>query len=728
MVLPAPAESETASRRTPPAAPHWALQKPVPPSVPPLRQAAWPRRELDRHVLSRLEREGLSPAPEEKPTTLLRRVSLDLTGLPPSREDGTAFHSDPAPDAYERVVERLLASPHFGERMSWDWLEAARYADSNGYQGDGERTMWPWRDWVVQAFNQNLPFDQFTVWQLAGDLLPNPTPEQTLATGFLRNHMINGEGGRIPEENRIDYAMDMVETTATVWLGLTFNCCRCHDHKFDRLTQREYFQLMAFFNQTPVDGSGGNPQTPPVVELPTPEQREQTERWSHLVQTLALEVSVFENQKFPRDPGAVLATSAAFQDLTKETQDVLRIEPGKRDANQLGKLITLWKTNDVGYADRLEGLRKAVNDQAEHSRSIPKVMVMQDRREPRETFILNKGLYDRPGQKVEMGIPASLHRWPEGAPTNRLGLARWLVSSENPLTARVVVNRLWQQFFGIGLVKTAEDFGVQGEQPVQAELLDHLAVEFIQSGWNVKHLCRLIVTSATYRQSSHVTATLAERDPQNRLLARGPRFRMPSWMLRDQALAVSGLLIDDTGGRPVNAYQPPGVWEEATFGAKKYRQDTGSSLYRRSLYTFWRRIVAPTLFFDTASRQTCVVKPQRTNTPLQALTTLNDLTYVEAARVLAEQVIRSGGPSASARINGAVLRVLGRPPSQEETQVLEQALARHRERFRLDPAAAERLLANGESRRDGQIPPAEHAAYTLLCSILLNLDEALTKE
>jgi hypothetical protein len=617
---------------------HWAFDPPRRPPLPAVRDSRWPRNGIDRFILARLEAEGLTPSAEAPKETLLRRVTLDLTGLPPTPAEVDAFLADAGPGAYERVVDRLLVSPHYGERMVWDWLEAARYADSNGYQGDGERTMWPWRDWVVDALNRNLPFDQFTVWQLAGDLLPGATPEQKLATAFCRNHPINGEGGRIAEENRVDYVMDMAETTGTVWLGLTFNCCRCHDHKFDALTQRDYYGLFAFFNQTPVNGGGGDPRTPPVLE---------------------------------------------------------------------------YRTKDVPP-------------------QVVKVMVMEDMPKPRDTFLLTRGSYEKPADKVTAAVPAALGTLiapglqPRGF--TRLDLARWLVSAENPLTARVSVNRAWQQFLGVGLVKTSEDFGVQGEKPSHPELLDWLAVGFRESGWDVKALHRLIVTSATYRQSSKVTPALLERDPANRLLARGPRFRMPSWMIRDQALAASGLLARRAGGPPVKPYQPAGVWEEATFGGKRYQQDHGEALYRRSLYTFWRRIVGPTEFFDTNARQTCVVKPTRTNSPLHALTTLNDVTYVEAARALAQRVMATGGTSPEERVESAFRLVLARRPTAAEKRVLLAALARVKREFGADPAAARKLLRVGESKRDEKLDVVEHAAYAAVFTAILNLDEALTKE
>ncbi len=713
---------------------HWAYEPLDRPEIPAVNERGWPRGDLDAFVLARLEREGLQPAPEADRARMLRRVTLDLTGLPPTLDETAAFLADPAPDAYERAVDRLFASPRFGERMVWDWLDAARYADSNGYQGDGERTMWPWRDWAIGAFNANQPFDEFTIWQLAGDLLPEATLEQRVATGFCRNHMINGEGGRIAAENRVDYVMDMTETTATVWLGATFNCCRCHDHKFDPFTQRDYYQLFAFFNSTPVDGGGGNPQTPPVVELPSDEQTRRRHEAGQQLADRQADLARYEQEKFPRDAGQSADQSPAAAERPEEIRKLLAIEPAKRNRGQLDQLAKHWRETlkdnpeEAAYAERVEALRNVIDRRDGVDREIPRVMIMADLPQPRETFRLSKGLYDKPLDKVGIGVPSNLPQLATDAPTNRLGLARWLVSDDNPLTARVTVNRFWQQFFGLGLVKTTEDFGVQGERPVHPELLDWLAVEFRYSGWDVKRLCRTIVTSAAYRQSSRVTPELHERDPENRLLARGPRQRLPSWMLRDQALAASSLLVENVGGAPVRPYQPAGVWEEATFGNKRYQQDHGDKLYRRSVYTFWRRIIGPTMFFDTAARQTCSVKQTRTNTPLQALVTLNEVTFVEAGRALAAQVLREAPADTDSRVRAMFQRVLCRPAEPRETTVLSAAVARLRQQFAADPSAAEKFLAVGESSRDPQLDPVEHAVWAALAGTILNLDEALCKE
>jgi hypothetical protein len=700
---------------------HWALRKLTRPPVPrPVRFAERVRNPIDAFVLARLEKENLAPATEASRTALIRRLSLDLTGLPPTPDAVDAFVSNTDPAAYEKVVARLFASPAFGERMAWDWLDAARYADSNGYQGDNDRTMWPWRDWVVQAFNRNLSYDQFTLWQLAGDLLPGASAEQKLATAFCRNHMINGEGGRIPEENRIDYVMDMAETAGMVWLGLTLNCCRCHDHKFDPLTRRDYYRLFAFFNQTPVDGGGGNPQTPPILEVATDAQKAKFADLAKATHSLAEEVDRFERAFFMRPEQA-----AKLPDAVKT---ILKLPAARRGSNQLSQLEKQWAKDAPAYRALVQKLRAAVEARDNFSRSLPRVMVMEDMPKPRPTFMLDKGLYNKPGEAVTAGTPGALPPMPPGAPMNRLGLGRWIVAPENPLTARVTVNRLWQQFFGVGLVKTAEDFGVQGEEPSHPELLDWLASEFVASGWNVKHLCQLIVTSATYRQSSKVPPELRERDLANRLLARGARFRMPSWMIRDQALASSGLLVAAQGGPPVKPYQPDGVWEESTFGNRRYIHDRGDALYRRSLYTFWRRIIAPTMFFDSASRQTCTVKQARTNTPLHALATLNDVTYVEAARALAQRVLMTARPQPAERIELAVRLVLARRPTAEESRTLLASVDRLRREFAADRDAAKRYLSIGESRRNESLDVVDHAAYAALCSAILNLDETLTRE
>ena len=895
---------------------HWAFVAPVRPALPEIRNPKSEiRNPIDAFVLKKLADQGLEPSPEASREKLLRRVTLDLTGLPPTPQEIDAFLADKYPDAYEKAVDRLLASPRFGERMVWEWLDAARYADTNGYQGDPTRAMWYWRDWAIKAINENKPFDQFTIEQLAGDLLPNATQDQLIATGFHRNHMINGEGGRIAEESRVDYVQDRVETTATVWLGLTMTCCRCHDHKYDQLTQREYYQISAYFNSIDESGGGGNDGqglANPTIALPAPEQdkkiaelktaeaqanaehdelekklRADQPQWEQALLRDAPAGQPAEVKWTPlvpdelysdkgtvltkTDDGAVLASGPAperdeyvitihskigaitafklealpdpsfknggpgrapdagnfvLSELTLQgsgkpvdlaavsadfEQGGLYTAKGAFDGDantgwaiypQWGKPHTLVfeARNQVGYGDDVllafrlsfqygqqhtlgkfrlsattsdrallrpipENIRAFVakpadqrgqpekdelakyylgtnalltaaterRDAARKAReaseqAIPRTMVMRERAQPRDTFILVKGAYDKFADKVAHGTPAVLPPLAADAPANRLALARWLLAPEHPLTARVTVNRYWQMFFGRGLVKTLEDFGVQGDKPTHPELLDWLAVEFRESGWDVKRLVRLIVTSATYRQSSKFSPGAAERDPDNSLLARGPRYRLPSWMLRDQALAVSGLLVEKLGGPPVKTYQPSGVWEDATFGQIGYTQDHGEALYRRSLYIFWRRIVQPTLFFDVANRQNCAVKVGRTNTPLHALVTLNDITYVEAARALAQRILTTGGATDDERLAFAFRLCTARLPVDAEKSALLASLTRLRAQYAQEPEAAKKLITTGESKPDPKLDPIDLAAHTALASLLLNLDETLTKE
>jgi hypothetical protein len=710
---------------------HWSFVKPIRPTVPNLRTANTEvRNPIDNFILDRLAREGLKPAPAADKERLIRRVTLDLTGLPPTVDEIEAFLRDDSPRAYEKVVDRLLASPHFGERMAWDWLDAARYADSNGYQGDGERTMWPWRDWVVKAFNENMPYDTFTVWQLAGDLLPKPTREQILATGFNRNHMINGEGGRIAEENRVEYVFDQTETTATVWLGLTFTCCRCHDHKFDPLARSDYYRLFSYFNQSPVNGGSGSGQTPPVLDFATPEQEQKRKEAQIAYDELVKKVMPIEVKL--RELGMVKNKDGKYETtLPQVIESSLRKGPNDRADQNYEELAKFYMDKEPEYIKLLSELRKARKARDAAANNVPKVMVMADMPQPRETYLLTRGAYDKREKKVLPGTPDKLPRligsWIPFEPSNRLELANWIVSPENPLTARVTANRLWQTFFGTGLVKTAEDFGVQGERPSHPELLDWLAVEFLESRWDIKHLVRLIVTSSTYRQSSRITPELRERDPDNRLLARGPRHRLPIWMIRDQALAVSGLLTATIGGPPVKPYQPAGIWEEATFGNKRYQQDKGEALYRRSLYVFWRRIIGPTMFFDVANRQTCSVKTVITNTPLHALTTLNDVTYVEAARALAQLAMEQGRGDAD-RLAFAFRRATARKPTEMELNILQSALEKQRAFFAKDQIAATKLLNVGDSPRNTKLDAIDHAAFAVVCGIILNLDETLTKQ
>ena len=654
---------------------HWAFTPPHRPNPPAVKDFGWPKNAIDAFILAKLESEKFAPSPEADRIKLIRRVTLDLTGLPPTLGEVNAFLADGAVDAYPRLVDRLLASPAYGERMAMEWLDGARYADTNGYQNDFARTMWPWRDWVIKAFNSDLPFDRFTVEQIAGDLLPNASLSQRVATGFNRNNRTVTEAGSLDEEWRIENAVDRVETTATVFMGLTMGCGRCHDHKYDPISQSEFYQFLGYFNSVNEKGvyteTRGN--VPPLVIVPSE------------------------------------------ADQTRLTEFELAIAVAK----------------SYGTKQHTEILAKA---KAEYEKSLPSVMVMEDMATPRPTYVLKRGQYDQPDlkHKVEPGTPVALPLPPAGTPPTRLGLASWLTSSENPLTARVVVNKIWQHHFGQGLVRTTENFGVQGEPPSHPELLDWLATELIRTGWNIKTMHRLIVTSATYRQSSRVPQALLAHDPENRLLARGPRFRFSAEVVRDNALAIGGLLTNRLGGPSVKPYQPAGLWEELAGGAGEgpYVQDKGPALYRRSLYIYRKRTVPhPVLAtFDAPSRETCQVKRPRTNTPLQALELLNDVAYVEAARGLAQLMIAEGGSTVEDRITYAFRRATARGPASAELTVLRRGFDRYLATYRANKEAANQLIQHGESRTNPKADPVELAAYMATASVILNLDETITQE
>lgn len=724
--------------------PHWSFVPPVRPPLPPVKDAAWPRNAVDYFILNKIEERGLTPAPEADKVTLLRRVTYDLTGLPPTPEEVDAFLADTSPDAYEKVVDRLLASPHYGERMAIPWLDAARYADSNGFQQDGDTFQWIWRDWVVKALNEDMPFDQFGVWQLAGDLLPDAGVEQKIASGFNRNHLLNGEGGAIPEEQRNVILFDRVDVTSTTFLGLTIACAQCHDHKYDPVTQRDYYSLLAAFNNLPESGVPSYYSTrvrvaPPILELPAiPEYQEGVERLNRkLEEAKAAAGPDWEARRdaLQKEWEEQLLASDKPEDegWKKLVQETRAAPPEQPNGQAAGKLREEFNHKRLSALPGHEDLKHIMNVERElrtyRHEELPRVMIMEDSR-PRETHVLNRGDYLQPQEKVEFNVPAFLPPLPEGAPRNRLGLARWLFSPEHPLTARVQVNRYWQLFFGIGLVKTSEDLGVQGEYPLHRELLDWLAVEFRESGWRVKATHRLLVTSATYRQSSRFNTESAKADPENRLHARGSRFRLPAMFLRDTALAASGLLRLKIGGKPVYPYQPEGIWDSLAITKERdftYPLSSGPDLYRRSLYTFHRRTVAPANMFDASSRQACKVRPDLTNTPLHALTTLNDPTWVEAARVLAADLLRSPGDTAS-RLTAAFRRVAVRIPREDDLKRLETMLNRQREHFAAHPEDAERFVRVGAAPPAEDLPPVEHAAWSAVCLGVFNLDESLTRE
>ena len=925
---------------------HWSFVMPRRPAQP--RQSLWLENPIDSFILARIEDAGLSPSSRADRETLIRRVTLDLTGLPPARHEMDAFLADTLPGAYGRLVDRLLDSPHYGERMALHWLDAARYADTSGYQTDGIRHMWRWRDWVIDAFNQNKPFDDFTIEQLAGDLLPDPTSSQILATGFNRNHRANSEGGIVPEEYLVEYAVDRVDTTATIWLGLTMGCARCHSHKYDPISQREFYQVLAFFNNLPERGrvaKEGN--SAPLARSPTrqmslhlqeletriteagrqlEEQQDQIqnslEHWAAGYQPVAGDDLVVEHDLAVRiswddlenpmvaDPGeepARLAVpegqgEASFtegvqgkalqlaagrsieaggmigfdaddpitlstwvQPLSVQTGTIMSIlkeddnrasgfswklvenrvqvnygprwlddaiiirgrDPlpagqwshlalvhdgtqlarglhlyvnGKRQevdvlidiftgtfatsptlqfgvqgeeayldglldetrfykwalkpddirllatAESIGQIIaTPAKDREAGQREKLHRLfmsryveepvrnlyhrRKALQRERDlFLRQVPTVMVMQENAQVRPTFMLQRGQYDKPGEEVSAGIPASLTGGTDRTVRSRLELARWLVDGTNPLTARVIVNRFWHQYFGRGLVRTLEDFGSQGEMPTHPELLDWLAIEFIESGWDVKAMQRLIVTSATYQQSSTLSQEQLSADPENLLLARAPRLRLQAEMVRDQALAASGILVGTIGGPSVKPYQPEGLWKE--IASQVYVRDDAEKLYRRSLYTFWKRTVPPPMMmtFDASSRETCVLSRSRTNTPLQALALLNDVTFVEAARVLAGEAISRGGTRPADRLAWAFRQLTSRLPTEEELAILEKAFGRSLARYQSDQESAAALVGFGETGVPAGSDLVQLAAYTSVVNLMMNLDEVVNRE
>ncbi len=724
---------------------HWAFVAPAKPAEPTVKKAEWARNPIDRFVLAKLEQQGLLPSPEADRATLIKRLSVDLVGLPPTPAEVDAFITDADPQAYEKLVERLLKSQHYGERMALPWLDAARYADSNGFQQDGDTWQWIWRDWVVKALNDDLPFDQFTTWQLAGDLLPNATNKQKIASGFNRNHLLNGEGGAIPEEQRWVILFDRMDTTATNWLGLTMACCQCHDHKYDPITMRDYYSILDGFNRLP---ESGTPQffssrvrvAAPFIELPTEENKQRFADFEAKIKAADDEAAPIANAAFEGWRVGLFADGKPHEgkglpdnliailkkpEAERSEAEKKAIEPELRKhfdakvrASLNGKFPVLGKAEEI---------RKQLN--AYRNDQMPRVMIMSDER-PRETSILDRGEYLKPKEKVSFNTPAFLPPLKDDAPRNRLGLAQWLMSPEHPLTARVQVNRMWQHFFGAGFIKTSEDFGVQSEYPQHGPLLDWLAVEFRERGWSMKATHRLIVTSATYRQASRVSTDLKTKDPENRLFARASRFRMPSLLLRDWALAASGLLDRRYGGVPVYPYQPDAVWEALAITKERdftYPASTGPDLYRRSLYTFWRRTVNPANMFDASSRQTCRVRQSATSTPLHALTTLNDPTWVEAARVLAEQSMKSS-PDLTARLSHAFRQVLGRKPSERDLAALQRAFDRQHAIYKADTEAAKSLLTVGASKRDESLQLADHAALASVCLAILNLDEALSRE
>ena len=923
---------------------HWAFEAPKKVTLPPVSPSG---NAIDAFIDQTRRAKGLTGNPEASRSTLLRRAALDLTGLPPTASDQTAFLADTTPEAWSKAVDRLLASPHYGERMAAQWLDFARYADSNGFQSDTTRTMWPWRDWVIRAYNENKPFNAFTVEQLAGDLLPNPTPDQIIATGFNRNHRLNGEGGRIVAEWAVETVIDRLETTGSTWMALTFNCCRCHDHKYDPISQKEFYQFFAYFNSNDESGvlgefggsaatrKGGN--TPPGFTYVTTEAQPRLKELELIIATAQTEVAAAERDSAPaqaqweqklrstlgeksatwlpltkvtarssggatltaqpdgswlasgknpeKDTYALTATVPTglltglllevFPDASLPTQSLgrapngnfvlsgfdaylvladgkTRVELDMADAqsdfdqanwpikslietalpakgakkarpakakagtgwaiggnepeNRVARkgLFTITPTtvppgaqlkvvlrcealaqHNVGrfrvsatqlpaalvnlketpqstelralllktpaqrtVADQ-QALGKFFTQSPEHPKraaearlaaaqnatnmlpGVIEVMVMKELAKPKDAFVLDRGEYDRPGAKVERKLPAVLPPLPAGEPNNRLGLARWLVNGQHPLTARVWVNRAWENFFGVGLVKTSENFGSQAEWPSHPELLDWLAVDFAQNGWDMKRMHKLILLSQAYRQTTVVTAEKLEKDPENRWLTRGPRFRLPAEIIRDQALAASGLLVPKVGGPSVKPYMPEAVWDETSvYGdMRNYKADNGEGLYRRSLYTIWKRTAAPPsmLLFDSATREFCTIKRFRSNTPMQALSLLNEVTFVEASRKLAERTMRQDG-SNEARLAWAFQQVTCRAATPQEIAVLGKGLEKRLVLYAADLPTAKKLLMNGQSPMPTDLDAGQLAAWTVTANILLNLDETVTRE
>ncbi len=766
---------------------HWAFQPPVRAEAPAVQQEAWARTPIDRFILARLEKEGIQPGPEADRVTLIRRLGLDLLGLPPSIEEVDAFVKDAAPDAYERLVDRLLASPHYGERWGRHWLDLARYADSNGFNIDAPREIWKYRDWVIDALNRDMPFDQFTIEQIAGDLLPavgdrpsaigqndahtsadsrQPTADSRIATGFHRNTLINQEGGIDAEQFRVEAVVDRVNTTASVFLGLTLGCAQCHDHKFDPFTQKEYYQLFAFFNNC----------DEPTLELPTPEQARERKRIRGEIAQLQRQIKELDLATPTRQAEwqQGLSVEARLM-LSAEIRGILDLAENSRTAKQKQQLAAVYRKLDQvrhlagGLAEAPAGLpgvnlhlamfrASAEKHIAELRKSEPDIvttMVVQERAKPRDTTIHIQGDFTRKGAPVASGVPAVLHSLAPrfdapGSPT-RLDFARWIVDPRNPLTARVIVNRLWQQYFGTGLVETSNDFGVQGTPPTHAELLDWLAVEFLNPSetksetrnsksetnakseirnpklaWSLKHMHRLIVTSATYRQSSRHRPELAKLDATNKLLGRQNRLRLEAEVVRDVSLTASGLLNRQIGGPSVFPPQPEGVFKFTQI-QKDWKPSAGPDRYRRGMYThFWRSAPHPALMvFDAPESTTTCTRRNRSNTPLQSLTLLNDQAFFEFAQALAGRALREGPKNEDKRVRYLFRLCLSREPSDAELQRLVRLAAEQRAEFEADPEAA-KSLASTEFAKG--IEPKQFAAWAMVARVLLNLDEFITRE
>lgn len=729
----AKAPEDEAGQRTVVKSDHWAFQAIQRYSLPTVKDSLWPITPIDRFILAKLEQHKIAPAPEASRSTLLRRVYFDLIGLPPTPEAVDAFLNDTKPGAYERVVDQLLASPHYGEKWGRHWLDAARYADSNGFTIDGARSIWPYRDYVIESFNENKPFDQFTIEQLAGDLLPKATREQQVATGFHRNTLFNQEGGIDREQFRVEFTVDRVNTTGTVFLGLTIGCAQCHDHKFDPLSQREFYQFFAFFNS--VDE--------PRLSLPTKEQNNKR-------QQLQAEIDKLNRAKKQLDTTSAKGqttweanlTAKAKALLSKDVQNIFQFAPNSRSRQQKEKLTRVYQQSDLikhiiggigspSVTLKIANLgvlkfRTSVNDKIASLKKqmpvIPTTMVLRERKTPRMTHVHIKGDFTRKGAKVTTGVPAVLPPLKKNQSASRLELAEWLTDPKNPLTARVTINRIWQRYFGSGLVETENDFGTQGTVPSHPQLLDWLASEFMAQGWDTKAMHRLIVTSAVYRQSSHARPKLHLVDPRNRLLSHQNRLRLDAELVRDNALAVSGLLTKKIGGESVFPPQPEGVYA-FTQVKKNWRVSQGEDRYRRGIYTyFWRSAPHPGLMaFDASDGNTTCTRRSRSNTPLQALTLLNDEAYYECARKLALRTVREDED----RLEYLFKLCLARTPTDRERQRLTRFVSEQESSFRANPNEVKHLIAGPIPNN---VPAYELATWTMVARVLLNLDELITRE
>jgi len=731
---------------------HWSFESPAKVALPKVGA----KNPIDAFILDRLKREGLTMSPEADRATLIRRVSFAVTGLPPTLAEVDAYLADKSPDAYEKMVDRYLQSPRYGEEMARHWLDLARYADTHGLHLDNERQMWLYRDWVVRAFNDNMRFDRFTIEQLAGDLLPKATSEQVIATGFNRCNVSTSEGGSIDSEWIFRNAVDRASTTMEVFLGLTGGCAVCHDHKFDPITAKDFYSMYAFFYSIDGPAMDGNALlTAPTMKNPSKDQdKKLAELNAQLTKTQAELGERTKSIKYT-DPADLPPEATTFVEDPMRSLKAWRVKAAKDNKGLPKEIVALVKQPKLDAAAEsklrdyfvqnvnaetkpvFDALNKQVamltKERDGLNGAIPATFVFKDMAKPRDSFVMMRGQYTKPGDKVEPNTPSFLPPLAKSnARANRLDLAKWLVSPDNPMTARVAVNRYWQQFFGTGLVKSSGDFGTQGELPSHPELLDYLEGEFKSKGWDVKALVRMMLTSQSFRQSSMVTPDLLKRDLENRLYARGPRFRLDAEQVRDNALYTSGLIVLDMGGRGVRPYQPPRIWEPVAFSGSNtgnYVQDKGAGLYRRSLYTFLKR-TAPHPFmsnFDAPNRESSCSRRERSNTPLQALQLMNDVQHFEAARKLAERLIVEGGATAADRIRFAYRVVLAREPEAIEADVVGKTLTHYLDRYQKDPASAGKALRVGESPIRAGLAEPELAAYTLIANLLLNLDETVTR-